>query len=81
MEFARHCSCSYSGNKDIFNLYPENEIHKEEILISTGTMCEMVPVEFIWIISSNTLSPIKNITFSVVIRMKTSWKNGPQSGN
>lgn len=38
----------------------------------------MVPLEFVLIISPNNLSPIKKITFSVVIRMKTSWKIGTE---
>lgn len=60
----------------MFNLYPQNETHKEEIVIIQSTMCEMVPLEFILIISPNFISPIKRITFRVVIRMKTSWKIG-----
>lgn len=60
----------------VFNLYPQNEAHKENLVIIQGTVCEMLPLELILIISPNRLSPIKKITFSAMIRMKTSWKMG-----
>ena len=74
MQFARHCPYSYGGNKFIFNLYPQNETY-EEVVIIQGTMCEMVSLEFILFPQID--YPIKKITFSVVIRMKT-WKMGSE---
>jgi hypothetical protein len=35
------------GNKVIFNLYPQNEAHKEEKVRIQGTVDEVMPLEFI----------------------------------